>query len=140
MERLKTDPTLRRLCGWETAGRAPSEATFSRAFGEFAASDLPGRLHEALLDRTLEGLWRATCRGTRRRLGARTAGGEARNGSEAEATAGPAAEGGVSAEAAAPGGSSRTAILRALIAAERMPFRAFHHGLTEQLPNSYVRQ
>ena len=55
MERLKTDPTLRRLCGWETAGRAPSEATFSRAFGEFAASDLPGRLHEALLDRTLEG-------------------------------------------------------------------------------------
>ena len=33
----------------------PSEATFSRAFAEFAASDLPGRLHEALLDRTLEG-------------------------------------------------------------------------------------
>ena len=33
----------------------PSEATFSRAFAEFAASDLPGRLHEALLDRTLKG-------------------------------------------------------------------------------------
>ena len=33
----------------------PREATFSRAFAEFAASDLPGRLHEALLDRTLKG-------------------------------------------------------------------------------------
>ena len=57
VERLRTDPTLRRLCGWEAAGAVPSEATFSRAFAEFAASDLPGRLHEALLDRTrtLEG-------------------------------------------------------------------------------------
>ena len=55
VERLRTEPTLRRLCGWEAAGGVPSEATFSRAFAEFAASDLPGRLHEALLDRTLEG-------------------------------------------------------------------------------------
>ena len=52
-ERLRTEPTLRRLCGWEAAGGVPSEATFS--FAEFAASDLPGRLHEALLDRTLKG-------------------------------------------------------------------------------------
>ena len=63
VERLRTEPTLRRLCGWEAAGGVPSEATFSRAFAEFAASDLPGRLHEALLDRTLRA--RATCRGTR---------------------------------------------------------------------------
>ena len=63
VERLRTEPTLRRLCGWEAAGGVPSEATFSRAFAEFAASDLPGRLHEALLDRTLN--WRATSRGTR---------------------------------------------------------------------------
>ena len=55
VERLRTEPTLRRLCGWEAAGGVPSEATFSRAFAEFAASDLPGRLHEALLDRTLQG-------------------------------------------------------------------------------------
>ena len=40
------------VCGWEAAGGVPSEATFSRAFAEFG---LPGRLHEALLDRTLEG-------------------------------------------------------------------------------------
>ena len=55
VERLRTEGLLRRLCGWEAAGAVPSEATFSRAFAEFAASDLPGRLHEALLDRTLEG-------------------------------------------------------------------------------------
>ena len=55
VERLRTEPTLRRLCGWEAAGGVPSEATFSRGFAEFAASDLPGRLHEALLDRTLKG-------------------------------------------------------------------------------------
>ena len=55
VERLRTEGLLRRRCGWEAAGGVPSEATFSRAFAEFAASDLPGRLHEALLDRTLEG-------------------------------------------------------------------------------------
>ena len=55
VERLRTEGLLRRLCGWEAAGGVPSEATFSRGFAEFAASDLPGRLHEALLDRTLEG-------------------------------------------------------------------------------------
>ena len=55
VERLRNEATLRRLCGWEKAGSVPSEATFSRAFGEFAESDLPGRLHEALLERTLEG-------------------------------------------------------------------------------------
>ena len=53
VERLGTDPQLRRLCGWERAGAVPSEATFSRAFAEFAASALPERLQEALLERTL---------------------------------------------------------------------------------------
>ena len=55
VERLRAEATLRRLCGWERMGAVPSEATFSRAFGEFAESDLPGRLHEALLEWTLEG-------------------------------------------------------------------------------------
>ena len=55
VERLRTDRTLRCLCGWSVATAVPSEATFSRAFAEFAASSLPGRLHEALLDRTLQG-------------------------------------------------------------------------------------
>ena len=52
VERLGHDPQLRRLCGWERAGALPSEATFSRAFAEFAASELPGRLHEAFVERS----------------------------------------------------------------------------------------
>ena len=55
IERLRTDKTLRRLCGWARQGAVPSEATFSRAFAEFAASDLPGRLHEALITETQGG-------------------------------------------------------------------------------------
>ena len=33
VERLRSEATLRRLCGWEAAGLVSSEATFSRAFG-----------------------------------------------------------------------------------------------------------
>ena len=55
VERLRSDPALRRICGWELRGAVPSEATFSRAFAAFAASDLPGRLHKALLERELDG-------------------------------------------------------------------------------------
>ena len=36
IERLEVDGWLWRLCGWSGAGRLPSEATFSRAFSEFA--------------------------------------------------------------------------------------------------------
>src|ERR1700710_2533231 len=49
---LSADKTLRRLCGWQRAGEVPSEATFSRAFADFAASALPSRLHEALIQDT----------------------------------------------------------------------------------------
>jgi hypothetical protein len=52
IERLMVDKQLRRLCGWEHPGQLPSEATFSRAFAEFARSELPGRLHEALIKRS----------------------------------------------------------------------------------------
>ena len=54
IERLSVDKPLRRLCGWEHPGELPSEATFSRAFAEFARSELPSRMHEALIERTLE--------------------------------------------------------------------------------------
>jgi hypothetical protein len=47
IEMLSADKTLRQLCGWQRAGEVPSEATFSRAFAEFATSALPSRLHEA---------------------------------------------------------------------------------------------
>lgn len=52
IEMLSADQTLRRLCGWQRAGEVPSEATFSRAFAEFATSALPSRLHEALIQDT----------------------------------------------------------------------------------------
>jgi hypothetical protein len=52
IERLKVDKALRRLCGWERVGQVPSESTFSRAFAEFAASQLPARVHEALIKKT----------------------------------------------------------------------------------------
>lgn len=52
IERLAVDRQLRRLCGWERAGQVPSESTFSRAFAEFAQSQLPSRVHAALIERT----------------------------------------------------------------------------------------
>jgi hypothetical protein len=48
-EALRSRPTLRRLCGWETASDVPDECTFSRAFGDFAADQLPQRVHEAMV-------------------------------------------------------------------------------------------
>ena len=51
IEVLRFDARLRRLCGWSGAGRLPSEATFSRAFSEFAKS----RLQETLVARTMDG-------------------------------------------------------------------------------------
>lgn len=53
IERLAIDKSLRRICGWESARAVPSEATFSRAFAEFAASELPDQMHEALVKRSL---------------------------------------------------------------------------------------
>ena len=52
LERLRTDPQLRCLCGWSTVRQIPHESTFSRAFAEFASSELPQRLHAALIEYT----------------------------------------------------------------------------------------
>jgi hypothetical protein len=52
-ERLRSDKNLRRICGWENAARIPSEATFSRAFAEFAETDLPQNVHKALIEKTI---------------------------------------------------------------------------------------
>ena len=49
LERLRTDRQLRWLCGWSSAKQLPHESTFSRAFQEFAETELPQRLHEALI-------------------------------------------------------------------------------------------
>ena len=49
LDRVHADPTLRRLCGWSRRSEIPSEATFSRAFAEFADSEFPARVHEAMI-------------------------------------------------------------------------------------------
>lgn len=51
IDRLKTTPKLRRLCGWERAGAVPSESVFSRVFAEFAVSGLAARVHAALIEK-----------------------------------------------------------------------------------------
>ena len=51
-ERLHSDKNLRRICGWENARQIPSEATFSRAMADFAETQLPQRVHEALINKT----------------------------------------------------------------------------------------
>lgn len=55
LERLRTDRQLRCLCGWNTVRQIPHESTFSRAFAEFAGSELPQRLHAALIECTQQG-------------------------------------------------------------------------------------
>ena len=50
--RLKVDQALRQLCGWRTPGALPHESKFSRAFAEFAASQLPQQLHQAVVAST----------------------------------------------------------------------------------------
>lgn len=52
LERLGQDEQLRRICGWELAHQVPHESTFSRAFAEFAAMELPQFVHEALIAST----------------------------------------------------------------------------------------
>jgi hypothetical protein len=49
LDYLKHCSSLRRLCGWESSGEIPSEATFSREFEAFAEGELPQRIHEAMV-------------------------------------------------------------------------------------------
>lgn len=51
LERLQTDATLRRLCGWEGRNSLPSESTFCRAFAEFSKGQLTQRVHEACIEK-----------------------------------------------------------------------------------------
>ena len=53
--RLAVDKPLRHILGWERRAQVPSEATFSRAFAEFAQGDLPDKMHAALVERSLGG-------------------------------------------------------------------------------------
>jgi len=53
-ERLVSDAALRRLCGWEHAKDVPRKWTFSRAFQEFSRSELPQRVHAALIEQAYQ--------------------------------------------------------------------------------------
>lgn len=50
--RLRVDESLRRLCGWQNADGLPHESKFSRAFAEFAHTELPQQLHAAVIAAT----------------------------------------------------------------------------------------
>ncbi|MDZ7937221.1 MAG: transposase [Rhodoferax sp.] len=53
IERLHADSKLRRLCGFDLRFALPSESTFSRAFDEFADSELIQRVHARMIQDTL---------------------------------------------------------------------------------------
>jgi hypothetical protein len=53
IERLQVDSKLRRLCGFDLRFALPSEATFSRAFEEFAGTELVQRVHAQMIKDTL---------------------------------------------------------------------------------------
>jgi hypothetical protein len=52
ISRLRVDESLRQFCGWRTVQALPHESKFSRAFAEFAESELPQQLHEAVIAAT----------------------------------------------------------------------------------------
>jgi hypothetical protein len=52
LDRLANDVSLRRICGWSRRSDIPHESQFSRAFAGYAASELPQRLHAALIEAT----------------------------------------------------------------------------------------
>jgi len=51
IDQIKSSPGLRRICGWDRVSAIPSESTFSRAFDEFSETELPNRVHAALIDK-----------------------------------------------------------------------------------------
>lgn len=55
IETLNAAGNVRRICGFEKKSDIPSESTFSRAFGEFAESELGDKVHEALVKSQLSG-------------------------------------------------------------------------------------
>ena len=49
IDRLKSTPALRRICGWEKAADVPHESSFSRAFKEFSQAGLTLIAHENIV-------------------------------------------------------------------------------------------
>lgn len=55
VERLTMDKPLRRICGFAPYAKLPSEATFSRAFAQFAETRIVERAYEAMIKEHLGG-------------------------------------------------------------------------------------
>lgn len=55
IDRLHSDVSIRRICGWERKSEIPDESTFSRAFAEFSESELPKLVHDAVISKAYEG-------------------------------------------------------------------------------------
>jgi hypothetical protein len=55
LSRLGSDEALRQFCGWASAEAVPHESKFSRAFAQFAETELPQQLHKAVVLNTQEG-------------------------------------------------------------------------------------
>lgn len=55
LSRLRVDQSLRQFCGWRSPASLPHESKFSRAFAEFADSQLPQQLHQAIVEATQSG-------------------------------------------------------------------------------------
>ncbi len=49
IENLKTNPSYRKLCGWEYRGEVPSEATFCRAFSVFSSENVLKSIHATII-------------------------------------------------------------------------------------------
>lgn len=49
IDRLKTDISLRRICGFSSTHAIPDKSRFSRAFAEYAQYQLPERIHAVLI-------------------------------------------------------------------------------------------
>jgi hypothetical protein len=56
VKQLNLDHQLKIICGWDRFAKIPSESSFSRAFKQFANSDLPERVHKALISKSYQGV------------------------------------------------------------------------------------
>ena len=55
IDRLQVDRVLRRICAFDPCRRLPCKATFSNAFRDFAESELPDKIHAALIKSHFKG-------------------------------------------------------------------------------------
>ena len=54
LDRLDSDISFRRICGWESKNEIPDETAFSRAFAEFSKSGLAQTVHDALIKKVFK--------------------------------------------------------------------------------------